>query len=48
MGCKRWEYGPRTICAGCPSSLGFGAGGQLIFQLVGFYCRFFVDEGYVP
>ena len=25
---KKLEYGPRTICAGCPSSQGFGVGAQ--------------------
>ena len=28
VGSKKLEYGPGTICAGCPSSPGFGVGGQ--------------------
>ena len=35
---KKVEYGPGTIYAGCPSSLGFGGWRTVIFQLVGFYC----------
>ena len=37
---KKLEYGPGTIYASCPSSLGFGVGPwrTVMFQFAGFYC----------
>ena len=39
VGSKKLEYGPGTIYAGLPSSLGFRGWSAVIVQLSGFYCK---------
>ena len=36
---NKLEYGSGTICAGVPSSPGFGVGGQSYSNFLAYYCR---------